>query len=286
MSASYYIRSQGKVLGPFSFEDLKAKAAKGHLKKTHQISADKKTWQAARSVEGLFAAPPKLPQPVKAEPAMPVLVEPELVEVQLIEEEPLEVDAPDEETEWHYCLPGDAQTQGPVSESKLRKLFQSGRLPADTLVWNDSLGDWVEATRIRALAGAARGGGDPVVFNEVAIMDSSPAYPVPAGSHRPIPPLATVSLILGILSLVLGITGVIVSAMKAKLGFILGLFIPAGIASVLAVVFSHLSWRQIKASRKALQGQNLAKSGLILGYTVLGCLILGGGVWMIIKMTG
>lgn len=285
MSASYYIRSQGKVLGPFSFEDLKAKAAKGHLKKTHQVSADKKTWQAARSVEGLFAPPPKLPQPAKAEPAAPVLVEPELVEVQLIEEEPLEVAVSEDETEWHYCLPGDEKTQGPVSESKLRKLFQSGRLPADTLVWNDTLGDWVEATRIPALSsGPARGGADPVIFADVPLLDSNPGYPAHTGSHRPIPPLATVSLILGILALLLGLTGAILAGMKTSVGFIVGLLIPAGIASILAVVFGHLSWAQIKASRRSLQGQNLAKAGLILGYTALGCLIVGGGVWMIFEL--
>src|SRR5687767_4633748 len=101
MSASYYVRSQGKVFGPFSFEDLKAKAAKGHLKKTDQVSTDKKSWQAARGVEGLFAPPPKAPKPISGEPITPVLKEPELVEVQLIEDEPFEVDSSEEQTEWH-----------------------------------------------------------------------------------------------------------------------------------------------------------------------------------------
>lgn len=284
MSSSYYVRSQGKVLGPFSFEDLKAKAAKGHLKKTDQISTDKKAWQPARGVEGLFAPSPKAPKPVPAEPAAAVK-ELELVEVQLIEDEPLEAAIAEEEAEWHYCLPGDGQTQGPVLESKLRKLLQSGRLPQDTLVWNETLSDWVEATRIPALfGGRARGGADPVLFTEVPLMEPGAAYPAGSGSHLPIPPLASTSLILGILGVVLGIVGLILTLIKAEVGFVIGLFIPAAVASILAIIFGHVAGGQIQANRRVFQGQGLAKAGLILGYLILGSLILGGLVWIAIKM--
>jgi hypothetical protein len=262
MSDSYYVRSQGKVVGPYSFEDLKAKAGKGHLKKTHQVSTDKKTWQAARRVEGLFPPLPKLPPRSAREPEAPALGEPELVEVTLIEEEPLEIPAPEDQTEWHYCLQGDEQTQGPVSETKLRRLFQSGRLPLDTLVWNETLSDWVEATRIPALHAAPVPGAGPVVSAEVPLFDAQSDFPPAEGEDLPVPPLASASLILGIL----------------------GIAIPIGVASVLAIVFGHLALSQIQANRPYFQGEGMAKTGLILGYIVLTILLLGGSAWLILHL--
>ncbi|MCA9069320.1 MAG: DUF4339 domain-containing protein, partial [Planctomycetaceae bacterium] len=124
MSDTYYVRSQGKVHGPFSFDDLKARVGKGHLKRTHQISTDQKNWTPARQVEGLFPPPPKPSQRSlpKRKPAK--VSEPELVEVALIEEESDEFVEPEDDIEWHYCLQGDEQTQGPISEEKLQRLFQ------------------------------------------------------------------------------------------------------------------------------------------------------------------
>ncbi len=154
MSDTYYIRSQGKVHGPFSFEDLKSKAERGHLKKTHQVSTDKERWQPARKVEGLFP-PPKPPQPARKEQpsAVPAPAEPEIIEVQLLDD--LEVVSADDELEWHFCLQGAEETRGPVTEAQLRQYFQNGRLPLDTLVWNETFPDWVEADRIPGFRGAA-----------------------------------------------------------------------------------------------------------------------------------
>lgn len=261
MSDSYYVRSQGKVHGPFSFDDLKTKAGKGHLKKTHQVSTDRRKWQPARRVEGLFPPPPKPPQPTP-EAKAPEVVEPELVEVSLIDDEPLEVVEPEDETEWHYCLQGDEQTQGPILETRLKKLFQSGRLPYDTLVWNETLGDWVEANRIPALQGPPANA-EPAATMEVNIIDSDSGGFSPMSSGLPIPPLASASLILGIL----------------------GIAIPIGVGSVLAIVFGHLSLSQIKANRQTYQGEGMAKTGLILGYVSLAILLMAFLVWLIIKVT-
>ena len=259
MSDTYYVRSQGKVLGPFSFEELKTKAGKGHLKKTHQVSTDKKQWQSARRVEGLFPPAPKPPQRGPAGAASPGQ-EIELVDVNIIEDEPLEVD---EETEWHYCLQGDAETQGPVSEAKLKRLFQSGRLPYDTLVWNENLTDWVEAGRIPALHSApARAAAGPAIHTEIPLIDTRSGYAEPDGDELPVPPLASASLILGIL----------------------GIAIPIGVGSVLAIVFGHLALGQIKANRRIYQGENMAKSGLIIGYVTLAILLVAGSAWLIYQM--
>lgn len=255
MSDSYYVRSQGKVNGPFSFEELKTKAGKGHLRKTHQVSTDQENWTPARKVEGLFPTPP---QPFPRKPKNPV-DESELVEVALIEDEPPDIVEPEIETEWYYCLQGDEQTQGPISESQLQKLFLNGQLPGDTLVWNESLNDWVEGSRVPALNMPTRPGSH--LTNDVVLLDedSHPYYPHDA---LPVPPMASASLILGIL----------------------GIAIPVGIGSVLAIVFGHLALNQIRAHRRMYQGEGMAKVGLMLGYASLAILLPAFVVWVIIKI--
>lgn len=257
MSDTYYVRSQGKVLGPFSFEDLKTRAGKGHLKKTHQISTDRKQWQSARRIEGLFPPTPKPPQAQPSQ-AKARVQEVELVEVTIIEDEPREAD---DETEWHYCLQGDEQTQGPVSEAKLKRLFQSGRLPFDTLVWNENLTDWIEAGRIPAFtSGPAKTTPRRAIHSE--LIDPGLAYPEAEGAELPVPPLASASLILGIL----------------------GIAIPIGVGSVLAIVFGHLALGQIKSNRQFYQGENMAKTGMIIGYVTLAILVLACSAWLVYQL--
>ncbi len=255
MSNSYYIRSQGKVSGPFTFEDLKAKAGKGHIKRTYQISTDQKRWQPARKIEGLFppATPPRRPgQPV----IEPELIEPELVEPEIFEDEPIEILEVEEDTEWHYCLQGDQNTQGPVSEAKLKRLFQTGRLPMDTMVWNDSLSDWVPASRIPTFSGAGSASS-----TEVPRYEGGNPGPMYDGEELPTPPMATLSLVLAILG------------------------IPTfGITSVPAIILGHMSLMQIQANRQYFQGENTAKTGLIMGYVVLTLALLGLAIFMIVSM--
>ena len=250
MSDTYYVRSQGKVLGPFSFEDLKAKAQRGHLRKTHQVSADKQSWQPARKMEGLFPPPPKPPQTIRQEHPAPVKTpaEGEVIEVQLIED--LELVPADDELEWHFCLQGAAETQGPVTETQLRHFFQNGRLPLDTLVWNETFPDWVEADRVPAFQSAAPAA-QPVMARppaaEPVIFDAEPHLPPRNSGERPTPPLASASLILGIL----------------------GTNVLFGVGSLLAVIFGHLALREIKSNPHAYSGEGMALTGLILGYAVL-----------------
>ncbi len=53
---------------------------------------------------------------------------------------------------WYYSKSD--QQQGPISEDALVKLFESGSLPADTLVWSEGLKDWQEARTIENLVPA------------------------------------------------------------------------------------------------------------------------------------
>ena len=52
---------------------------------------------------------------------------------------------------WYYEVSG--ESLGPVSESELRTLLDSGKISMETLVWKESLSDWMPASRIRNLRG-------------------------------------------------------------------------------------------------------------------------------------
>ena len=52
---------------------------------------------------------------------------------------------------WYYEVGG--ESVGPVSESELRVLLDSGEISLETLVWQESLADWMPASRIRNLSG-------------------------------------------------------------------------------------------------------------------------------------
>jgi len=71
-----------------------------------------------------------------------------------------------------YCF-HDGNQAGPVSETVIRQMLQSGRLRWDDLVWRDGMADWVKAEQVSELA-------------------SSRVAPVPAPA--PIPPPFTAAV--------------------------------------------------------------------------------------------
>jgi hypothetical protein len=66
-SQSRYIRSRGKILGPFSVEQLQLLRARGQLHRFHEVSEDRLTWVTAASLTELF--PPEAPPPAAAAPS-------------------------------------------------------------------------------------------------------------------------------------------------------------------------------------------------------------------------
>lgn len=56
-------------------------------------------------------------------------------------------------TEWYYAN-GDQQL-GPISETELKSLIQSGNLGKSDLVWNDSLTEWVPVGSVQSLNASA-----------------------------------------------------------------------------------------------------------------------------------
>ncbi len=127
--AGYFVRMNGKSLGPFSVSQLQSFREKGRLRPEHELSTDREKWFAAGRVPELFA-PAESPATYgfsRDEPAA----------------------APSTETEWYVEI--DGERRGPLSQARIRGLIASGKVAEDDLIWKTGLPDWQPAEDFREL---------------------------------------------------------------------------------------------------------------------------------------
>lgn len=146
----YFIRSRGKVMGPFTVERLKTLHARGQFSRVHEVSTDRKSWQPASMIEGLMEAVRHRKQQESLD-EIDVAIPDEFATVA-----PAATLTPPtaESSSWHYHVAG--QQFGPVSLGELRSLVRSGRLSAGDLVWHDSFPDWTPLGEVDELASEPR----------------------------------------------------------------------------------------------------------------------------------
>jgi len=68
---------------------------------------------------------------------------------------------------WYYSQ--DGQQQGPVAQSQLQQMLQSGQLANSSLVWKQGMGDWVAASTLEvfsvtAASSPSTGGGGAALY--------------------------------------------------------------------------------------------------------------------------
>jgi len=143
----YFIRSQGRVIGPVEMDRLQDLALKGQLSRSHEISEDRKTWKSAHSVQEIFASKNELAAAAKATA---------MSRMQTQEEKPnsdsakkVELDSSEQRREWSYAIDG-AQL-GPVTLGEIQTLIQHGSLSREDLVWKTSMSQWAPASHIPEL---------------------------------------------------------------------------------------------------------------------------------------
>lgn len=56
--SQYFIRSRGRVQGPFNLDSLKQLARKGKVSRFDQVSVDREQWESAGDIEEIFPQPP------------------------------------------------------------------------------------------------------------------------------------------------------------------------------------------------------------------------------------
>lgn len=254
----YYVRSRGRVQGPFTLEEVRLRAKRRKLNRFDQISTDGVNWSAASRFPELFPSPPQPAAPSPTPEPQSAESEGLVVEAQPVpgaaagsneysvapQAAPAEVQPTESEPLWHF-VHGNREG-GPVPFSQLQVLASQGQLAPDDYIWTEGMPDWVEAREVNG------------VFQMSATSWHEPQTLAPGT----ICPLAVISFILGLL----------------------GTSVLYFFGSIGAVICGHLALKQIRDSGDTLGGRGLALGGLILGYLVVVATTLIGVVLMFVSL--
>ena len=142
MAESYFVRTRGRVSGPFDVGSLQKLVRRGMLSRAHEVSSDRQTWSSAGDFEELFPA-----AAAAAAPAAPAAV--------------AEPAAPSAAGTFYYVQAG--QTVGPVSTAVMASLVRTGTIGPDDIVWSDGGQTAQVASAVPALA-ALFGGGPAIGY--------------------------------------------------------------------------------------------------------------------------
>jgi hypothetical protein len=258
LDQQYYIRSRGRVQGPYTPSRLKELAKRGKFGKYHHISVDRVNWERASAHPELFpdVGPPKMRNP---SPRGMDLADPAAGNATDESDSDLLVDDPASaaDQEWYYSQRGE-QINEPVSRQQLEQLIASGQLTPDEFVWTSGMPYWDAAATVF-----------PELFASPQEVPSQDAGVVsidvePNSRAKSSAPMAVASFVLGLLG--------------GTVFFFIG--------SILAIVFGHIALKQIGASEGELEGRGLALTGLILGYIVVTTTVVGVVVFILLSILG
>lgn len=142
MSAtSFYVRSRGKISGPFDLAALQKLVRRGALSRMHEVSSDRLTWSQAAEFVDLFPARSSATQVQEPSAA-----------------EQVAQNAGPPPGMYFYAQNG--VTVGPVPLSVLQSLAQTGTLGPQDVCWQEGAQIAVRATQFPALASIFSGLGE------------------------------------------------------------------------------------------------------------------------------
>ncbi len=261
-AGQWYVRMQGRVLGPFNPSQLASLRDRGRLTLEHEISQDRRSWIKAAEMQSIFARGAETQPHPHPHPAPTRAVELEWPVVSPAEKPaPAQTwpAAPAETTRVWFVARGDSH-QGPMSHADVERMINAGELGPSSLVWKQGMANWQPAAqvpdfRFGATAAAAGSSGG---------LAGAPVQPANANQYAYMAPtsgMAIASLVLGLLWL-------------------------CGIGSLLATVFGAMALSRITRSNGAISGKGLAFAGLILG--ILGLISSVGVaiVFMLFRLSG
>jgi hypothetical protein len=179
-SGDWYIRGQGRVLGPFNWSQLVSLRDRGHLTQVYEVSQDRRSWTKAADMPGLYAQSVKVrqdPQSATPQREWPVLAVDGGSGSMVVETG----------ASW-YIARGDTHF-GPLQQKDLQRMIDTGEVGPNSLVWKDGMADWVAASQVPELGFAASAG------TQVASAASPSTYP---NQSQRTNGFAVASLVLGI----------------------------------------------------------------------------------------
>jgi hypothetical protein len=247
----WYVRSRGRVLGPFQLPQLENLKRQGRLAKFDELSRDRRTWVAASSLPELYpaevtpaAAGPGTIQPADSGPAVVAGPSAQL----------------DDGPAWFHM--SEKGQVGPIKFSEIYHLAQIGVVRAETLVWNSQMTDWTTAREVPALglAGAAP-------------PKATAGTPGVGSSVRATNPMALNGFILGIVGLVAAVVSFFCSVLRSVAGqnrdALAGMWLGFGIVwlmcSLLAAIMGAIGLVRANRAGGSRPGFGLGLTGMILG---------------------
>lgn len=263
-NVTWYIRSRGRILGPFGFGQLEGLRNQGRLAKFDEVSQDRRAWVRADSMPELYPAMDLPPELAGASGSLPAAEPAEPVYALNAQESRVPGSAADEVSSWFY-MSSQGQT-GPVKLTELVRFAQTGVVGPETLIWTAAMGDWVPARTVPAL-GLAHVDQRGAAGKETRKGDGD-ATTAPQGIG-----LAVSSFILGLVGLITAVMFFVTSAVAASVrgnqdafGIIfLTMWGVWGLSSLLAVVFGAIGMARSARDEGRRRGFGLAVTGLVLG---------------------
>jgi hypothetical protein len=140
MAETYFVRTRGRVSGPFDVGSLQKLVRRGMLSRAHEVSPDRQTWSSASDFEELFPATAAATATVTTEPVAAVA-----------------------SGLFYYVQSG--ETVGPVPLSVMASLVRTGTIGPDDIVWSDGGQTAQVAAGVPALAALFKGGGAGQTIN-------------------------------------------------------------------------------------------------------------------------
>ena len=175
MSERYwFIRSRGRVLGPFTTPQLETMRARGQFTQFYEISEDRLNWESAATLTHLF--PPSGAGPGARTASQAIS----------IDDAP--ASAPSSQSDGWFFAVGDHR-EGPIPFDELQRKASRGEIQPETLVWSAGMADWAPA---RTVGGLNFPGASP---GPVAPSAPGPLAPHPTRTSG----MAIASMVLGIL---------------------------------------------------------------------------------------
>lgn len=237
----FYIRTRGRITGPYGPDQLRGLVSQGRFTRQHQVSRDKVAWQPASELTEFFRTVSARPNDqVPASPEDRLFAPPS---TPIGDDLPTETYVPTESdrldagygmnsssgpSEWYFAHNG--QQFGPVSLAYLQSKAATGGLLAEDLVWSDGMISWSEAAQV------------PGLF-ELSI-DHGLESPGEILLENKTSGLALFSFVLGLL----------------------GTNVLLGVGSLASVISGHLALRELQQQPDRLTGRWLAITGLVFGY--------------------
>lgn len=172
----WFIRSRGRVLGPFTDPQLETMRARGQFAQFFEVSEDRLNWESASTLTHLF--PPAAGASGAQSTGRPISTD---------DPPPSTATAPPGPAEGWFFAVGDHR-QGPISFDELQSKANRGEVRPETLVWSAGMPDWAPATAVAGLN-----------FQEAA------SGPVDPGSQSPPAPHPTRTSGMAVASMVLGL---------------------------------------------------------------------------------